>query len=135
MAIQEAVGCVFNAKYTYNVVRPITYIQEVMGHTTWVAVNTTPPHPEYPAAHATVGRASSTALESIFGTNYAFTDRVHENLYGARSYDNLKAYSDEAGWSRVLGGIHYKKSVAAGETMGKKVGDLINKLPFKNAGH
>jgi len=74
-------------------------------------------------------------LESIFGTNYSFTDRTHESLYGARTYNSLKAYSDEAGLSRTLGGIHYKGSVAAGEKQGEKVGDLINQLPFKNFGH
>jgi len=135
MALQEAVGCVFNAKYLHNVVRPITYIHEVLGHGTWTTVNTTPPHPEYPAAHAAVGRASSRVLESIFGEKYSFTDRTHENLYGARTYNSLKAYSDEAGWSRVIGGIHYKASVAAGDNQGKKVGDLINQLPFKHSGH
>ena len=130
MATQEAVACVFNAKYTHNVVRPITYIREVLGHSTWNTVNTTPPHPEYPAAHACVGRASSRVLESIFGKNYSFTDRTHESLYGARTYNSLKAYSDEAGLSRILGGIHYKASVAAGDKQGEKVGDLINQLPF-----
>jgi hypothetical protein len=135
MAINDAVACVFNAKYIHNVVRPITYIRDVLLHTTWTAVNTTPPHPEYPAAHASVGRASSRVLESIFGTNYSFTDRTHESLYGARTYNNLKAYSDEAGLSRILGGIHYKASVAAGEKQGEKIGNLINHLPFKNFGH
>jgi hypothetical protein len=132
MATHEAVACVFNAKYTHNVVRPITYIREVLGHTTWNTVNTTPPHPEYPAAHAAVGRASSRALESIFGTKYQFTDRTHEALYGTRTYNTLKAYSDEAGWSRVIGGIHYVESVKAGDKLGEKVGDLISKLPFKH---
>ena len=128
MAIHEAVTCVFNAKYIHNVVRPITYIREVMGHPDWNAVNNTPPHPEYPAAHAAVGRASSKALESILGTKYRFTDRTHEILYGTRPYNSLKAYSDEAGWSRVIGGIHYVESVKAGEIQGEKVGDLISKL-------
>ena len=128
MATQEMVACVFHAKYTYNVVRPITYIQEVLGHPTWSSLNTTPPHPEYPAAHAVAGRASSKVLESIFGTKYQFTDRTHEALYGVRTYTSLKAYSDEAGWSRVIGGVHYAESVKAGEIQGEKVGDLINKL-------
>jgi hypothetical protein len=128
MATNEAVTCVFNAKYIHNVVRPILYIREVLGHGDWNVINTTPPHPEYPAAHAAVGRASSRALESIFGTKYRFTDRTHESLYGTRTYNNLKAYSDEAGWSRVIGGIHYVESVKAGDKQGEKVGDLINKL-------
>ena len=133
MAMEEAVACVFNAKYKYNYVRPITYIRDIMKYGTWNAVNTTPPHPEYPAAHACVGRASSRVLESIFGKNYAFVDRTHENLYGTRSYKNLKAYSDEAGWSRVIGGIHYVSSVEAGKVQGEKVGDLINKLRFSDS--
>jgi hypothetical protein len=130
MALEEAVACVFTAKYTYNVVRPITYIRDVIGDASWSTVNITPPHPEYPSAHSCVGRASLRVLESIFGTNYAFVDRTHESLYGARSYNSLKEASDEAGWSRVLGGIHYIPSIDAGRAQGEKVGDLINQLPF-----
>lgn len=130
MAMVEAVACVFNAKYTYNYMRPITYIHNVIGEASWTSLNNTPPHPEYPAAHACLGRASSRVLESIFGMSYAFVDRTHESLYGSRSYNNLKEFSDEAGWSRVLGGIHYRSSVEAGSSQGEKVGDLINQLEF-----
>ncbi len=131
MALQDAVASVFGAKYKYNQLRPITYIRNVMGFSTWNTVNTTPPHPEYPAAHATVGRASSRILESIFGENYSFIDHTHENLYGARTYNNLKEYSTEAGASRVLGGIHYKPSVQTGLEQGEKVANLILQLPFR----
>jgi hypothetical protein len=133
MAVHDAVICAFKTKYTYNLVRPVTYIRNVMGHTTWNTVSGgTPAHPEYPAAHATLGRASSRALESIFGTNYSFTDRTHESLFGARYYNNLEAYSTKSGWSRVLGGIHYVPSVNAGLTQGEGVADLILGLPWRN---
>jgi hypothetical protein len=135
MALQEAVASVFHAKYIYNVVRPITFIREVLGHPQWNSLNITPPHPEYPSAHSTVGRASTTVLETIFGTHYAFTDRTHENIYGVRHYNSLEAASDEAGWSRVLGGIHYKSSILAGKEQGRKVGNLINGLPFHGSLH
>jgi len=78
-----------------------------------------------------VGGASSTVLENIFGKNYSFTDRTHENLYGARSFENLKAYAVEAGWSRVLAGIHYKASADVALVQGEKVGDLVNKMKFR----
>ena len=91
----------------------------------------TPPHPEYPSAHATVGGASCTVLESIFGASQAVVDRTHEKLYGARTYDNLKAYATEAAWSRVLGGIHYQFSADAGIEQGEKIGDLVNKIQFR----
>jgi len=128
IAINEALICVFKAKYIHNLIRPISYIRNKLGHTTWTTVIGTPAHPEYPSAHATVGGACYTVLESIFGKDYALVDRTHESLYGARSYENLKAYATEAAWSRVLAGIHYKFSADAGLAQGEKVGDLVNKL-------
>ncbi|HET6544268.1 MAG TPA: hypothetical protein VFG46_27475 [Chryseolinea sp.] len=45
-------------------------------------------------------------LESFFGKKYSFTDRTHEALYGARTYDTVEDYAKEGAWSRVLGGIN-----------------------------
>lgn len=131
VAIYEATISVFKAKYTYNLIRPISVIRDVMGHTSWNTIIGTPPHPEYPSAHATIGGASYVVLESIFGKNYSFTDRTHEHLFGVRSYNNLKAYAVEASYSRVLGGIHYNFSAKAGLAQGEKVGYLVNKIRFR----
>lgn len=134
MAVNDAVLSVFVSKYTYNQVRPITYIRGVMGFSTWNTVNTTPPHPEYPAAHATTGRASSRIMEIVFGKHYTIKDKTHANLYGVRTYSSPEAYSDEAGWSRVLGGIHYVPSVRAGKNMGADVANATNDL-FTSSSH
>jgi hypothetical protein len=131
MAIYEATICVFKAKYTYNLIRPVSYIQQALGHGTWSTVIGTPPHPEYPSAHATLGGASYVVLEKIFGKNYAFVDKTHENLYGTRSYNNLREYAVEAAKSRFLGGIHYNFSAEVGLAQGEKVGNLINSIQFK----
>ena len=131
IAINEAIISVFKAKYIHNLIRPISYIRNVLGHTAWNTVISTPAHPEYPSAHATVGGAGYTVLESIFGKNYAFVDRTHENSHGARSYENLKAYASEAARSRVLAGIHYQFSADAGLKQGEDVGNLVNKIKFK----
>lgn len=134
IAINEALICVFKAKYTYNLIRPMSYIRNVMGHSEWNTVVGTPPHPEYPSAHSVIGGASSTVLASFFGKNHSFVDRTHENLYGARTYSSPKAYAEEAGLSRVLGGIHYKISAEVGLAQGEKVGRLINNVSFKGHG-
>jgi hypothetical protein len=131
IALNEAIISVFKAKYTHNLIRPISYIRNVLGYAEWSTVIGTPAHPEYPSAHATVGGASSTVLENIFGKNYSFVDRTHENLYGARSYKNLREYATEAAWSRVLAGIHYKPSADVALAQGEKVGNLVNKIKFK----
>jgi len=131
IALNEALICVFKAKYKYSLVRPITYIRNVLGHSAWTPVVGTPPHPEYPSAHAVVGGASSVILENVFGKNYSFVDRTHENLYGARSYSDLRAYSAEAALSRALGGIHYNFSAEIGLIQGEKVGKLVAMIGSK----
>ena len=131
IAIRDAVISCLKTKFHYNIIRPISYIRNVMGHTTWNAVIATPPHPEYSSAHAVVGKASSVTLESIFGKKCSFIDYTHENLYGARSYNTLADYASEGAWSRVVGGIHYHPTADDGLIQGKKVGDLVNSLPFK----
>jgi hypothetical protein len=72
-------------------------------------------------------------LENMFGKNYSFVDRTHENLYGARSYNDLRAYSAEAALSRALGGIHYGFSAEIGLKQGEKVGNLLMKIGSKGA--
>jgi hypothetical protein len=99
-----------------------------LGKDTWNTVIGTPAHPEYPSAHAVIGAASCTILENIFGKNYAFVDRTHENLYGARSYESLRAYAEEAARSRVLGGIHYDLSAKVGFAQGEQVGKLVEQI-------
>jgi hypothetical protein len=135
IALNDAGISCFKTKYEYNLVRPITYIRSpAMGHTTWNTIIPTPPHPEFSSAHAVVGRASSVVLESTFGKKCSFTDKTHEALYGSRTYNTLEEYAKDGAWSRVLAGIHYNPSATAGLEQGKKVGDLVNKLPFKS-GH
>jgi hypothetical protein len=133
IALNEAAICVFKAKYTYNLLRPVSYIRSVLGHASWTTVVGTPGHPEYPSAHAVLGGASSVILENMFGKNYSFVDRTHENLYGSRSYNDLRAYSAEAALSRALGGIHYSFSAEIGLKQGEKVGNLLTKIGSKGA--
>ena len=131
IAIRDALVSCFKTKYQFNIIRPISYIRNVMGHTNWNASIPTPAHPEFSSGHAVVAKASSVVLESFFGENYSFTDRTQEALYGSRTYNTLADYAAECAWSRVLGGIHYRQTADDGLIQGKKVGDLINSLPFK----
>lgn len=132
MAMSDAIISVFKTKYHYNLIRPISYIRNVMGHTDWNSVIPTPSTPEYTAAHAVVSAASATVLESIFGKNYSFTDHTYDAVYGARSFNSFDDYAKEAAHSRLLGGIHYSPSNAEGLVQGRKVGNMVNQLRLKN---
>ncbi|ULQ57768.1 vanadium-dependent haloperoxidase [Flavihumibacter rivuli] len=130
MAMFDATVLVFRMKYKYNLVRPITYIRNVMGHTNWNTVVVTPPHPEYPSAHSLISGAVVPILENDFGTSYAFTDQTHNELYGSFEYKSIDEYGRSSGYSRFIAGIHYLSSVHTGYDLGKKVGAEVLKLPF-----
>jgi hypothetical protein len=131
MAVADAAISVFKTKYTYWLIRPVSYIRTAMGKPTWNTVIPTPPHPEYSAAHAVISGASGMILETFFGKSYAFTDHTHDALYGSRTYKSIREYTEGSGWSRVLAGVHYIPSVEVGLEQGKKAAVMVLNLPFE----
>lgn len=125
---ESSISC-WKAKYTFSQMRPITYIRKYLGNTTWNSFITTPPHPEYLAAHATLSSSAAYALESVFGKDYSFTDHSYDDLgMSPRSFNSLEAAGIEAGISRLYGGIHYRLSINAGKTQGDKVGENVKNI-------
>lgn len=123
-----AIRC-WKAKYTYNQIRPITYIRKYMGDASWNPLITTPPHPEYVAAHATLSSAAAYALEAVLGKNFAFTDHSYDNLgMQPRHFSSFEAAGTEAGLSRMYGGIHFRPSIEAGKQVGKAVAANVHSL-------
>lgn len=132
IALNDATISVFKTKYIYNLIRPISYIRNVMGYTQWNTVIPTPSYPEYTPAHAVVSAASATVMEDIFGTTYSFTDHTYDAVYGVRSFSSFQAYAKEAGYSRFLGGIHYEPTITTGLMQGNNVGKMVKRLRFKS---
>ncbi|MBO2009135.1 vanadium-dependent haloperoxidase [Siccationidurans soli] len=117
----------FKTKYTYNVLRPISYVRGELGHPTWLSLIPAPNFPDYSATHATLSGAAAEALTSLFGPNYAFTDQNYVQFgLGSRSYTSFEQAGAEAGISRLYGGIHYRPSCEKGGAQGKKVAQNIN---------
>ncbi len=128
-----AIGC-FKAKYTYNLLRPVTFIQKNMNYPEWNPLIVTPPHPEYPAAHATVSMSAANILTYVLGDHLSFTDNSYAYRgYKAHHFNNFREAGREAGFSRLYGGIHYRPSIEAGFEQGIKIADTISKsIIFKN---
>ncbi len=127
--LSDATISCWQAKYKYNLVRPITYIRNVMGYTTWNSQIATPAHPEYPAAHAVISTAAADALASIFGNIGSFTDHTYDYLgLTTITFNSFHDIALNAGYSRVLAGIHYQPSVDTGYIQGKKVTDNILRI-------
>jgi hypothetical protein len=95
----------------------------------WLPFIPTPPHPEYPAAHAFITGSVMQAVTEVLGDNIAITDHTYDfRGWTPRSYSSLFNAGEEAGMSRLYGGIHYLPSINTGLTLahelGSRVGDI-----------
>jgi hypothetical protein len=124
VALSDAFVATWGYKFKYNVVRPRTFIRQTMD-STWEPTIPTPPFPEYMSGHSTVSAAAATALTQILGT-VAFTDSTSVALgHAVRHFDSFLAAADEAGMSRIYGGIHYPISNETGKALGRCIGAKV----------
>jgi hypothetical protein len=114
----------WEAKYRWNLLRPVTYIQRNID-SEWQPYISTPPFPEYTSGHSVVSGAVSTILTHLLG-EMAFTDRTHEDLgFSPRSYSSFDEAAQEAAISRLYGGIHYPMAIEEGLEQGWQVGQWV----------
>lgn len=122
IVINDGLISCFKAKYQHNLVRPVTYIRDVMGHGTWTSFLGTPAHPEYLSAHASLSGGAAAVLEKLFGSIGTFTDHTYDYLgFVPRTYNSFAAIGEEAAHSRLYAGIHYMPGIVNGLAQGRKV--------------
>lgn len=115
------VGC-WHEKYTYDLVRPVTYIRKNIDPK-WEPILITPPFPEYPSGHSTVSGAMDAVLTAFFGENYAFEDKTGSpDGRNPRTYKSFREAAEEAGISRLYGGIHFHSAIVDGLEQGRCIG-------------
>lgn len=119
-------------KYHYNLIRPITYIRDVIDPD-WNTPVVTPPFPEYPSGHSVQSGAAAQVLTDLFGAEYAFTDHTHdERGLDSRTFDSFFAFAEEAAISRLYGGIHFRAAIELGVEYGKCIGAVVSRIQFKS---
>ena len=128
-AVTNGLIAAWDGKYTYMFWRPVTAIRagdtdgnaETEPDPAWTSFIVTPTHPEYPAAHTTVGAAALGFYTVWFGTDQfplAFTG----NGGAVRYYTSVKEIHAEEGNARVWGGMHWRNSTEEGTRVGSRVG-------------
>lgn len=112
-------------KYRSNLIRPESYINQYIDPE-WIPLIQTPPFPEHPSGHSTISAAAATVLTQLYGDNFSFTDST-ETEFGIapRAFGSFYQASNEAGISRMYGGIHYSRGNEAGAKCGREVGEII----------
>jgi membrane-associated phospholipid phosphatase len=110
--------------------------------TWWKPFISTPPHPDFPANHATFSGAFAQALTTIFGDNVSFKNSTYKGQMidlgkgpedmGSYSYNSFFEFASAIAISRVYGGIHTRHAVEEGTKQGIKTAQNINsKVKFR----
>ena len=128
-AVTNSLIACWDAKYTYMFWRPVTAIRagdtdgnaETEPDAAWTSFITTPSHPEYPAAHTTVGGATLEFYRKWFESD-PFPLAFKGNAGAVREYASAAEVFAEEGNARVWGGMHFRKSTEVGTRLGRTVG-------------
>jgi hypothetical protein len=115
----------WNEKYKTNRIRPETAIHKYMD-ARWHSFLQTPPFPEYLSGHSVISSTAAAILTSFFGDNFKYTDDVEVDFgVPARQFNSFNKAATEAGYSRLLGGIHFQDGITNGKTQGELVGAWV----------
>jgi hypothetical protein len=131
VALADTAIAVWEAKYVYAWWRPVTAIRmadtdgnpETSADPTWTSLVSTPPFPEHVSGHSGFSAAAAEVLASFHGGDgFEFTLQS-DGLFGVqRTYSRFSDAAEEAGMSRIYGGIHFMSANLEGQACGRAVG-------------
>ena len=134
IALADTTISFFEAKYVYNLWRPVTAIQmadtdgnpATQSNAGWIPLPTkTAPDPSYPGAHSAISFAAAEVLQLYFHDRGTF-EVSSESLPGvARHFNNFADAAEEAGLSRIYAGQHFRFDHVAGQQLGKRVAVFV----------
>lgn len=133
LAAADAGIVAWECKYTFEYWRPVTAIQRAdldgnertIKDESWEPLLVTPPFPTYTSGHSTFSAAAGEILTGVFGSNVRFTDSSDDLPGVYRSFTSFAAAAEEAGKSRIYGGIHFEFDNSAGLSTGRALGTYI----------
>ncbi|MCM8621019.1 MAG: Ig-like domain-containing protein, partial [Candidatus Accumulibacter sp.] len=133
VALADAAIAAWDAKYNYGLWRPETAIQNAdldnndatTVEAAWRPLLITPPHPEYVSGHSTFSAAAAGILAATFGDATAFSTTSATLPGVSRSFTSFTQAAQEAGRSRIYGGIHYEFTNQTGQQLGTQVAEAV----------
>jgi membrane-associated phospholipid phosphatase len=130
LALADTAIGLYDAKYHYQVWRPITAIRDgaefgFPANPGWNPLTTTAPDPSYPGAHSGFSFAAATVLTAFFGGDQPVT--VHQDALPGqtRGFADFFSAATEAALSRIWAGQHTSFDDQAGRTLGADTGWFV----------
>lgn len=122
-------------KYTFNFIRPITYIHRYIAKD-FNSIISSPPFPEFPSGHSYQSGAGNEVLKYFFSDTVKIIDSTNAHRTDIdghpRTYSNLTELAEETSMSRLYGGIHYRYTLNQSLEYGRRIGrNTIMSLNFK----
>jgi hypothetical protein len=133
VALADAAIVCWDMKYACNFWRPVTAIHEAdtdgnpqtNRDPTWRPLLETPPFPSCTSGHSTFSGAAAQILFLFFGQDdVGFTDTSGQARV-SRTFASFSQAAEEAGRSRIYGGIHFQFDNRGGLESGRAVGQYI----------
>lgn len=141
LALADAGIASWDAKYAYDLWRPIDAIREAdrdgndatRANPDWLPLLLTPPFPAYTSGHSTFSGAADAVLTQLLGDNVRFSSTsdpqnapsqrpIAADQIVTRSFGSIREAAEEAGMSRIYGGIHFNFDNTAGLAAGRAIG-------------
>jgi hypothetical protein len=133
MAMADTVAPTYETKHRYHSWRPTTAIRfaddgnpDTATDTAWSprggSVGGTP---EHFSGHSTFSFAAATVLAGFFCTDDVAFSLTTDAQPQTRTYASFSAAADEAGRSRILGGLHFPFSDTMGRTAGRAIAEEV----------
>jgi hypothetical protein len=127
-----------SSKFIYNLWRPVTAIANAAddantattADATWTPLLGTPPYPSHSSNVACIGTSAARVLARAlnsdqipFNVTWTWTGAAGAGADVTRPYSGFSQLADEAGMSRVYGGIHFAFEIHASAAVCTKVAD------------
>jgi membrane-associated phospholipid phosphatase len=133
LTFADGVIAFYDAKYHYDVWRPITAVRAgdsignpaIVGDPTWMSLANTPADPSYPGAHSVISAAGATVLSSFFGKDDQIQVTSDVMKGTVRTFDSYQAVATEAGLSRIFAGVHTRLDHESGLLLGRAVAQFV----------
>jgi hypothetical protein len=114
----------FRAKFQYHLLRPVTYINRHIDPN-WRSYLPSPPYPEYPSGLVGLYMPWMQVLIREFGDIPVTDDAYAWRGLEPRQYPSITKMAEEAAYSRIYAGIHYRFTQVATMEVGKELGNNI----------
>lgn len=133
IAFKDGPIITFRSKYSYNLLRPVTYIQRLIDPT-WLPYLVSPPYPEYTSGIMSYYAPVAQVLIREFGDIPVTDDSYSWRGLAPRHYASISQMTEEVALSRVYAGIHFKSTQYTSIDLGKQLGNLIASINLLGSG-